>query len=164
MPQNQISIAPAVRADVPQILRFITGLARYENMLDQVEATEEKLAHTLFDRQDAQVLMARWVGEPAGFALYFHNYSTFLAKPGIYLEDLFVLPEFRGRGIGKKLLVALAKRARELDCGRLEWACLDWNEPSIRFYKRMGAVPMADWTTYRLTGEALEKAARMEQD
>lgn len=162
MSQDVITISPAVREDAPLILGFITDLARYENMLDQVEATEEKLVNTLFDRQGAQVLIARCGGEPAGFALYFYNYSTFLAKPGIYLEDLFVRPEFRGRGIGKKLLSTLAKRAWEQGCGRLEWSCLDWNEPSIQFYKRMGAVAMSDWTTYRLTGEALKTAAELD--
>ena len=164
MKDPKISVLPAVREDIPHILRCITELARYEDMLDQVEATEEKLAATLFDRQDARVLIARYEGVPAGFALYFYNYSTFLAKPGIYLEDLFVLPEYREKGLGKALLTTLAKTAVGEGCGRLEWACLDWNKPSIAFYCAMGAEPMDGWTVYRLTGDTLTAAAAMAEE
>lgn len=145
--------------DVPLILEFIKGLASYERLLDEVSATEEILAESLFKRKAAEVIIAEYEGVPAGFALFFHNFSTFLGKPGIYLEDLFVKPEFRGKGIGKTLLSFLAGLTLERNCGRLEWACLDWNEPSIKFYRQLGAVPMEDWTVYRVTGEALKELA-----
>lgn len=155
-----LRIREAAVADVPLILRFIRGLGEYEKLLDCVVADEDKLTRTLFgERPYAEVLIAEWDGKPAGFALYFHNYSTFLAKPGIYLEDLFVEPAMRGLGIGKGLLVALAKIAVERDCGRLEWSVLDWNEPAIGFYKKLGAVPMDEWTVFRVTGEALTDLA-----
>lgn len=162
MPMDNITITPAVREDIPHILRFITGLAAYEMMLDQLEATEEKLEATLFDQQAAKVLIARCNGAPAGFALYYYNYSTFMAKPGLYLEDLFVLPEYRAQKVGKSLFTAVAKIAKEEGCGRMEWVCLDWNKPSIEFYTRMGAACMDEWTTYRLTGQDLDRAAEME--
>jgi GNAT superfamily N-acetyltransferase len=154
-------IRNATREDLGTILAFIRALAEYEKLLDSVVADEAKLAYTLFDgpRTYAEVLIAEWEGEPAGFALFFHNYSTFLAKPGIYLEDLFVDPALRGKGIGKALLVALAQIAVERDCGRLEWSVLDWNTPSIGFYKSLGAVPMDEWTIFRLTGDALHQLA-----
>ena len=154
----EIRIAEAVAADVPLILELIRGLADYEKLSDQVTATEEKLRATLFGpRPGADVLLA-YVGEVcAGFALFFPNYSTFLAKPGIFLEDLYVKPEWRGKGIGKALLVRVAAIARDRGCGRFEWEVLDWNERSIGFYKSLGAVAMVEWTKYRVTGEALER-------
>ena len=155
-----ITITAATEADVPLILAFIRGLAEYEKLLHACVATEADLRQTLFGpRPYAEVLIARHRGEPAGFALFFHNYSTFLAKPGIYLEDLFVLPSHRRHGIGKALLVELARLARDRGCGRLEWSVLDWNEPSIAFYKRLGAVPMDEWTVFRMTEDAIAKLA-----
>jgi GNAT superfamily N-acetyltransferase len=153
-------IRNAVREDAALILRFIRALAVYERLEDSVVADEEKILRTLFgDKPYAEVLIAEWNGEPAGFALFFHNYSTFLAKPGIYLEDLFVDPAFRGKGIGKALLSSLARMAVDRDCGRLEWSVLDWNEPAIGFYKKLGAVPMDEWTIFRVTGTALTDLA-----
>lgn len=153
-----LQIRIAERADVPAIARFIGALAEYEKLAHAYVATEADLAETLFGaRPYAEVLIADWAGEPAGFALYFHNYSTFLGRPGLYLEDLFVLPELRGKGIGKALLARLAAIAVERGCGRLEWSVLDWNAPSIEFYRRCGAVSMDEWTTFRLTGDALAK-------
>lgn len=153
-----IRIIPATESDIPVILAMIRKLAEYEKLADQVTATEEQLRQTLFgERPAAEVLLAYWDLECAGFAVFFSSYSTFLAQPGIYLEDLFVKPHLRGRGIGLALLTRLAKIAAERGCGRMEWAVLDWNEPAIRFYKRLGAVPLDEWTRYRLTGEALEK-------
>lgn len=138
------------------ILRCIRGLAEYERLAHECVATEALLRESLFGESPvAQVVLAMAGGEAAGFALWFRNYSTFLAKPGIYLEDLFVFPAFRGRGIGRKLLEHLAQVAMSLGYGRLEWAVLDWNEDAIRFYKSLGATPMSDWTTYRATGAAL---------
>jgi GNAT superfamily N-acetyltransferase len=154
-------IDSAVEADVPAILELIVGLAEYEKLADLVVATEGKLRETLFGaRPGAEVLMARSDGEVAGFALFFPNYSTFLAQPGIYLEDLFVKPHLRGKGIGLALLKELAALALERGCGRVEWSVLDWNEPSIRFYRNLGAVPMDEWTMYRLTGPALAELAK----
>jgi GNAT superfamily N-acetyltransferase len=154
------TIRPAVAADVPLILEFIKGLAEYEKLTHEVTATEGLLRETLFGpRQVAEVILGEYRGEPVGFALFFHNYSTFLGRPGIYLEDLFVKPEMRGRGFGKVLLTYLAKLATERKCGRVEWAVLDWNEPAIRFYKKLGAVAMDDWTVNRLTGPALTTLA-----
>ena len=153
-------IREATEEDVPLILSLIRELAEYEKLSDEVVATEEGLRDSLFgERRYAEVLIAEHDGAPAGFALFFHNFSTFLGKPGIYLEDLYVKSEFRGGGIGKRLLVRLARLARERDCGRLEWWVLDWNEPSIGFYRKLGAVPMDDWTVYRLSGTALEDLA-----
>jgi GNAT superfamily N-acetyltransferase len=147
--------------DVPVILGFIKGLAEYEKLTREVTATEPLLRETLFGaRRVAEVLIGDFQGAPAGFALFFHNYSTFLARPGIYLEDLFVKPEMRGRGFGEALLTYLAKIALERNCGRVEWAVLDWNEPAIRFYEKLGAVPMDEWTVFRLTGESLATQAR----
>jgi GNAT superfamily N-acetyltransferase len=155
-----IHIRSATEADVPLILRFIRDLAVYEKLEHKVIATEESVRRTLFGNpRFAEVVFAEADGEEAGFALFFHNYSTFLGQPGIYLEDLFVKPEARGRGIGKALLAHLARLAKERGCGRLEWAVLDWNTPSINFYKNLGAVPLSDWIVFRLTGEALEKLA-----
>ncbi|HLF19788.1 MAG TPA: GNAT family N-acetyltransferase [Bacteroidota bacterium] len=161
MPSSHVHIEPATEKDLSLILSFIKGLAEYERLADKVVATEEILKESLFGRRRyAEVLIARYNGEPAGFALFFHNYSTFLARPGIYLEDLFVVPDMRGKGIGRALLVRLSKLSIELNCGRLEWSVLDWNELAINFYKKVGAVPLSDWTVFRLTGEALEKLAR----
>ena len=154
----KVEIRAAVEDDVPLILAFIRELAEYEKLSHEVSATEEVLRESLFgERRVAEALLAHSDGEPAGFALFFHNFSTFLGRPGIYLEDLYVRPEFRGSGIGRTLLAHLAKLAKERGCGRLEWWVLDWNEPSIGFYKSLGAVAMDDWTVYRVTGEALEK-------
>ena len=161
MPSSHVHIEPATEKDLSLILSFIKGLAEYERLADKVVATEEILKESLFGRRRyAEVLIARYNGEPAGFALFFHNYSTFLARPGIYLEDLFVVPDMRGKGIGRALLVRLSKLSIERNCGRLEWSVLDWNELAINFYKKVGAVPLSDWTVFRLTGEALEKLAR----
>ena len=147
--------------DVPLILRFIKGLAEYEKLSQEVTATEDLLRKTLFgDRHVAEVIIGEYHGDAAAFALFFHNYSTFLGRPGIYLEDLFVTPEMRGRGFGQILLTYLAKLATERQCGRVEWAVLDWNEPAIRFYHKLGATTMDDWTVHRLTGEALEALAK----
>lgn len=161
MSHSDVTIRSATPDDVALVLRFIRGLAEYERLLDQVEATEEALREHLFGpRPYGEVIIAEDAGEPAGFALFFFNYSTFLAKPGIYLEDLFVLPERRGQGIGKALLVRLAQIAVERGCGRVQWQVLDWNEPSIGFYKSLGAGLMDEWTTCRLTGDALLQLAR----
>ena len=147
----------AEKEDVSKILYFIRELASYEHMLDEVVATEELLEEWLFEKEKAEVLFAVKDGEEIGFALFFHNFSTFLGRAGIYLEDLYVKPKYRGNGYGKALLQELARIALERGCGRLEWWCLDWNQPSIDFYLAMGAEPMKDWTVYRVAGEALEK-------
>ena len=149
----------ATEADCALILRFIRQLAAYEKMEDQVVATEALLREWIFEKRKAEVLFVCDGEKEAGFALFFHNFSTFLGRAGIYLEDLFVLPEYRKRGYGKALLQRLARIAAERGCGRLEWSCLDWNRPSIDFYLSLGAVPMDEWTTYRLAGETLEKTA-----
>lgn len=153
-------VVPATVDDVPLILAFIKKLAAYERLAHEVVATEEDLRDALFGtRPYAEVVIARYENEPVGFALFFHNFSTFGGKPGIYLEDLFVDEAHRGKGFGKALLIHLAKLAVERNCGRLEWAVLDWNEPSINFYKGLGAVPMDEWTVFRVTGDALENLA-----
>jgi GNAT superfamily N-acetyltransferase len=146
----------AVAADCPLILQFINALAEYEKLLDQVVANESSLRETLFGPDAvAEVLIAEWQHEPAGFALFFPNYSTFLAKPGIYLEDLFVFPQFRGHGLGKALLSRLAALTVKRNGGRLDWSVLDWNQPSIDFYRSIGARPLDEWTQFRLQGDAL---------
>lgn len=156
----EVEIRPATEADVLLILRFIKELAEYERLSHEVVVTEETLRDSLFgDFRVAETLLAYLGDEPAGFALFFHNFSTFLGKPGIYLEDLYVSDEFRGAGVGRSLLAHLAKLAGERGCGRLEWWVLDWNEPAIDFYKSLGAQPMDDWTVYRVTGDELEKLA-----
>ena len=160
----QVSYRFATEADVGIILNFIRGLAVYEKMEADVVATEALLHHWLFEKQTAQVLFAVEDGQEVGFALYFHNFSTFLGRAGIYLEDLYVLPEYRGKGYGKGLLRKLAKTAVAQGCGRLEWCCLDWNQPSIAFYRSVGAVSMDEWTTFRLTGSALEDFAKEETE
>jgi len=149
----------AEREDVPLILDFIKRLASYEKMLDEVVATEDLLEENLFDRKTAEVIIGEYKGEPVAFALFFHNFSTFLGKPGIYLEDLYVKEEMRGKGFGKIILSYLAHLAIERKCGRLEWWCLDWNEPSIQFYKHLGAIPMDEWTVFRVTDQALTNLA-----
>ena len=153
-------IRPAAPADVPTIARLIRALAEYERLAHEVVLDERDLAAHLFGpRPYCECLIAEDAGTPVGFALFFHNYSTFLAKPGVYLEDLFVLPEYRGRGHGKELFLAVAKLAVQRGCGRFEWAVLDWNEPAIGFYQALGAVSMGDWTVMRLTGDALTRLA-----
>lgn len=155
-----VTIRPATRADIPVILELIRGLAEYEKLAHECVATEAALDATLFgERPGAEVVVALADGTPAGFALFFHNYSTFLARRGIYLEDLFVKPAFRGHGIGKRLLSHLAGIAVSRDCGRLEWSVLDWNKDAIRFYGSLGAKPMDEWTVYRVTGNALHALA-----
>ncbi len=156
----ELEIRAATEDDVPLILSLVKELAEYERLSHQVVATEEVLRDSLFgERRTAEVLIGHHGGEPAGFALFFHNFSTFLGRPGLYLEDLYVKPEMRGRGLGRALLVHLAKIARERGCGRMEWSVLDWNEPAIKLYRGIGATPMDEWTVYRVTGEALEELA-----
>jgi GNAT superfamily N-acetyltransferase len=156
----EIEIRVATEDAVPLILALIKELAEYERLSHEVVATEEMLRDSLFgERRVAEVLIGHHEGEPVGFALFFHNFATFLGKPGIYLEDLYVRQECRGMGFGRALLARLAKLARERGCGRLEWWVLDWNEPAIRLYKAIGAVPMEDWTVYRLTVGALDELA-----
>lgn len=145
----------ATEADIPVILEFIHALAAYENMEDQVIVTPELLKEWVFQKKKAEVFLVSEDEKPVGFALFFHNFSTWLGRAGIYLEDLFVLPEYRGKGYGKLLLKRLARLALQRGCGRLEWACLDWNTPSRKFYDSLGAVRMEELTTYRLTGDAL---------
>jgi GNAT superfamily N-acetyltransferase len=160
MSARTITMRPATADDVPLILRFIRGLAEYEKLAHECVATEERLRTTLFGARPAAEVQLAFVGEePAGFALFFHNYSTFLAQPGIYLEDLFVEPRFRGLGVGRALLSKLAALAVERDCGRLEWSVLDWNTDAIGFYEKLGARGMTDWTVHRLTGDALHRLA-----
>ena len=154
-----MAIRFATEADCPLILGFVKALAAYEKMSDQVIATEELLHEWIFEKKKAEVLLLSEDQKEVGFALFFHNFSTFLGRAGIYLEDLFVLPEYRGKGYGKALLKRLAQITVERNCGRLEWSCLDWNKPSIDFYLSLDAVPMDEWTVYRLTGDTLKKMA-----
>ncbi|MBQ7765885.1 MAG: GNAT family N-acetyltransferase [Lachnospiraceae bacterium] len=156
---DQFTIRQANINDVSTILSFIKALAEYEDMSDQVVATEELLKEWLFEKKKAQVLLAIEGDVAVGIALYFYNFSTFLGRAGIYLEDLFVKKEYRGKGYGKALLKKLARIAVEEGCGRLEWSCLDWNQPSIDFYLSLGAIPMDDWTQYRVTGDTLKELA-----
>ncbi|HEX8143758.1 MAG TPA: GNAT family N-acetyltransferase [Pyrinomonadaceae bacterium] len=157
---DNLKIERAGASDVPVILSFIKELAEYERLSHEVVATEELLRQSLFgERAMAEVVIAYDDGRAVGFALFFHNFSTFLGRPGIYLEDLYVQPHARGKGIGRALLIHLARLAKERGCGRLEWAVLDWNEPAIRFYQNLGAVPMNEWTVFRATGEALDRLA-----
>ncbi len=163
MPQTgtgQYTLRFAVSTDVPIILDLIRGLAKYEKLTAECIATEDLLRKNLFgDRPYAEILIGEMEGEPVGFALFFHTFSTFLGRPGIYLEDLFVKPSWRGKGLGHALLQRLAELAVERGCGRLEWAVLNWNEPAIGFYRRVGAEPLDEWTTYRLTGSSLDELA-----
>lgn len=149
----------AKESDTARILYFIKELAAYEKMPGEVVATEELLREWIFEKKKAEVIFALADGKEVGFALFFHNFSTFLGRAGIYLEDLFVLPDYRGRGLGKAILAQLAKIAVERGCGRLEWWCLDWNKPSIDFYLSLGAEPMKDWTVYRIAGDTLKSLA-----
>ncbi len=157
---TQVNFRFAKRQDVPLILKFIRELAEYEKMFDEVVADEAMLEEWLFDKEKAEVIFACLDDKEIGFALFFHNFSTFLGRAGLYLEDLYVLPEYRGNGYGKALLKKLAAIAVERQCGRLEWCCLDWNQPSIDFYLSLGAAPMSDWTTYRITGKTLNDLAK----
>ena len=157
---TQVNFRFAKRQDVPLILKFICELAEYEKMLDEVVADEAMLEDWLFDKEKAEVIFACLDDKEIGFALFFHNFSTFLGRAGLYLEDLYVLPEYRGNGYGKALLKKLAAIAIERQCGRLEWCCLDWNQPSIDFYLSLGAKPMSDWTTYRIAGKTLNDLAK----
>jgi GNAT superfamily N-acetyltransferase len=158
---NAVRIRPAIIHDVPAIANFIRKLAEYEKLSHAVNVTEDLLREHLFGRKPAaEVLIAELDGHEVGFALFFQNYSTFVGRPGIWLEDLFVLPEFRGKGAGKALLTAVARLAAQRNCGRLEWAVLDWNSPAIEFYKSVGARPLDDWTIFRMTGEKLHEYLR----
>ena len=162
MPGPGLSIDPATPADVPLLVDLIHELAEYERLRHAVRIRPEDLARDLFGvRPYAEAVVARFDGEPVGFALWFHNYSTFEGRPGLYLEDLFVRPVFRGRGCGEALLRHLARRAVERGCGRFEWAVLDWNEPAIQFYRKLGAVAMDDWTVQRVSGDALRALAQV---
>lgn len=156
----KFQIRPAQREDVPVILQLIRDLATYERAPQEVTATEKQLVDVLFGpKPSAEVLIAFEDATPVGFAVFFHNFSTWLGRPGLYLEDLFVKPEMRGRGYGRALLVDLARIARERGCGRMEWAVLDWNDPAIQFYRKLGAKPMDEWTVFRLTREGIAKLA-----
>lgn len=157
--KNELIFRYAQRSDAPLILQFIRELADYEKMSDEVVADEETLEEWIFDKGKAEVLFAVVDGKEVGYALFFHNFSTFLGRAGIYLEDLFVKAEHRGKGYGKAMLKQLASIAVERKCGRLEWSCLDWNQPSIDFYRSLGAEPMSDWTVYRMTGDTLTNLA-----
>ena len=157
---SELSFRNAERKDSALILHFIKSLAEYEKMLDEVVADADLLESWIFDKKKAEVIFAMEGDKEVGFALFFHNFSTFLGRAGIYLEDLFILPEYRGRGYGKATLKKLASIAVERGCGRLEWWCLDWNKPSIDFYLSLGAEPMSEWTTYRITGETLTEMAK----
>lgn len=157
--EQKITVKEAGREDIPVILEFIRGLAEYEKLKHEVTADEETLRREMFDKGGARALIALCGKTPCGFALYFYSFSTFLGKRGIYLEDLFVRPDFRGRGVGSKLLCELAQIAVREGCGRLEWSCLDWNTSSVEFYKSRGARPMDGWTVYRMTGDRLTALA-----
>ncbi|SEI88717.1 L-amino acid N-acyltransferase YncA [Alkalibacterium gilvum] len=159
MSDNRFSIRFAEPKDVSLILDMIKELAVYEKMLDEVVATEKNIRENVFEKKRVEVIIGEYEDEPVAFALFFPNFSTFLGKPGIYLEDLYIKPEMRGKGLGKKIFTFLAKLTRERNFKRLEWVCLDWNETSIGFYKKMGARPMDEWTTYRMQGKALDALA-----
>lgn len=158
--ENKLTFRYAVRKDIPLILQFIRDLAEYEKLLDEVVADEATLEEWIFDQKKAEVIFATKEGKEVGFVLFFHNFSTFLGRAGLYLEDLFVLPEYRGKGYGKQLLKKLAAIAVQRKCGRLEWWCLDWNQSSIDFYLSLGAEPMSDWTVYRISGDTLQDLAQ----
>ena len=158
--EYKLTFRYAVRKDIPLILQFIRDLAEYEKLLDEVVADEATLEEWIFDQKKAEVIFAMKEGKEIGFALFFHNFSTFLGRAGLYLEDLFVLPEYRGKGYGKQLLKKLASIAVQRKCGRLEWWCLDWNQSSIDFYLSLGAEPMSDWTVYRISGDTLQDLAQ----
>ena len=156
----QFTLRKAQPGDAGLVLYFIKKLAEYEKLLDQVEADEETLHQSLFVKKAAQVLIAEEDGTPIGYALYFYNFSTFTGRPGLYIEDVFILPEYRGKGYGTQIFRRLANIALEEGCARMEWSCLDWNEPSLQFYRNMGAVPMEEWTVQRLSEETLRKVAQ----
>lgn len=156
---KQLTFRFATEKDVPLILKFINGIAEYEKMLDEVETTEELLHEYLFEKQRAEVIFAIVDNVEVGFALFFHNFSTFVGKSGLYLEDIFVWPQYRGKGYGKAIFKKLVKIANERDCGRMEWVCLNWNQPSIDFYLSLNAKPLDEWTTYRLDKEGLKALA-----
>ena len=156
---KQLTFRFATEKDVPLILKFIKGIAEYEKMLDEVETTEELLQEYLFEKQRAEVIFAIVDNVEVGFALFFHNFSTFVGKSGLYLEDIFVWPQYRGKGYGKAIFKQLVKIANERDCGRMEWVCLNWNQPSIDFYLSLNAKPLDEWTTYRLDKEGLKALA-----
>lgn len=156
---KQLTFRFATEKDVPLILKFIKGIAEYEKMLDEVETTEELLHEYLFKKQRAEVIFAVVDNVEVGFALFFHNFSTFVGKSGLYLEDIFVWPQYRGKGYGKAIFKQLVKIANERDCGRMEWVCLNWNQPSIDFYLSLNAKPLDEWTTYRLDKEGLKALA-----
>jgi len=157
----RLEIRSATKSDVPVILSFIKKLADYERLSHEMVATEGMLRKTLFGRQrTAEVAIGYYKKEPVGFVLFFPNYSTFLGRPGLYIEDLFVDESHRGRGFGRALLLYVARLASERGCGRLEWSVLDWNEPAIKFYKKLGAIPMSEWTVFRVTGESLARLAK----
>ena len=158
--ENKLTFRYAVRKDIPLILQFIRDLAEYEKLLDEVVADEATLEEWIFDQKKAEVIFAMQEGKEVGFALFFHNFSTFLGRAGLDLEDLFVLPEYRGKGYGKQILQKLAAIAVQRKCGRLEWWCLDWNQSSIDFYLSLGAEPMSDWTVYRISGDTLQDLAQ----
>jgi GNAT superfamily N-acetyltransferase len=161
--QSNFEIRPACVEDVPVILGLIRELATYERAPDEVTATEERLVDVLFgEKPAAEVLLAFEGKSPVGFALFFHNFSTWLGRPGLYLEDLFVKPDKRGKGYGRALLADLAKVARDRGCGRMEWAVLDWNKPAIKFYRSLGAKPMEEWTVFRLTSDGISRLAQSE--
>jgi GNAT superfamily N-acetyltransferase len=161
-PQRDFRVVRATEHDVPVILSLIRGLAEYEKLSAEVTATEPGLRESLFGRSPAAEVLIAWAGATAvGFAVYFQNYSTFLGRPGIYLEDLFVLPQWRRRGHGRRLLAEVARVALERKCGRLEWAVLDWNEPALQFYRSLGAKAMDEWTVYRMTGDAIRRLAEL---
>lgn len=160
---SNLVLRPAIPTDVPVIFELIQGLAEYEKLSHAVTGSAEALSEHLFgSRPYAEVIIAEYAGQAVGFALFFHNYSTFLTQPGIYLEDLFVLPQYRGQGVGKAILSYLASLAVERGCGRLEWSVLDWNEPAIAFYRRMGAAVLSDWRICRVTGDSLSHLADLE--
>lgn len=152
---SKFSIREAQKEDVGIILQLIKELAAYENLLDKVTASEEVLVDSIFTKKKAEVILAEYEGKPIGYALYFYNFSTFLGRHGVYLEDIYIRSEYRGMGFGRKILSFIAKRAKEQGCERFEWACLNWNEPSMKFYKEMGAHPMDEWVIYRLENKAL---------
>jgi GNAT superfamily N-acetyltransferase len=156
---EHIRLRSVEEKDIAIILEFIRGLAEYEHLSDMVAITEADLQEYLFEKKLIEVVIGEYDGTPAGFALFFHNFSTFLGRPGIFIEDIFVKPEFRGKGLGKIFFSFLAKIAVERKCGRLEWACLNWNKPSIEFYKSQGAQAMNEWTIYRITGDGINKLA-----
>lgn len=165
MKRENFAIRPATAADVPLILELIRALATYERAPNEVTATEKGLTEVLFGEKPAAEVLLVFENETAvGFAVFFHNFSTWLGRPGLYLEDLFVRPEDRGKGYGRALLIELAKIARDRGCGRMEWAVLDWNEPAIEFYRKLGAKPMDDWTVFRLTHDGIAKLAEATQD